>query len=142
MYERACLVRPREEKVQSPGVMKPSMVHEVDSPFSMDQIKTSIMDEEPARERANLIRIKEPNEQVTRLGLTKSEPTMVAEDIKASCKVVGPTVWGIKAADSRKRITHAMEILSQKDYSRAKFGTHPGCSTRMVWREIGSIYTE
>ena len=35
-----------------------------------------------------------------------------------------------------------MEILSQKDYSRAEFGTHPGCSARMTWRENVSIYTE
>ena len=108
------------------------MVHEVDSPFSMDQIKASIMDEEPARERANLIWIKEPNEQVNRLGLTKSEPTMVAEDIKASCKVEEPAAWRTEAEDARKRITSAMEILSQKDYSKAKFGTHPRCSARIA----------
>ena len=45
MYERAFLVRSREEKVQSPGLMEPSMVPEVDSPFSMDQIRMLIMDE-------------------------------------------------------------------------------------------------
>ena len=47
------------------------MVHEVDSPFSMDQIRTSIMDEEPAWERANLVWIRlEPEAQVTHPGLT------------------------------------------------------------------------
>ena len=144
MYERAFLVRAREEKDQSAGVMEPSMVHEVDSPFSMDQIKTSIMDEEPARERANLIRIREPNnsEQVNHLGLTKSEPILVEADIKANCKVAEPTAWGIETQESGKRVTHAMEILSQKDFSVVKLGTHPGCSTRIVWRENGSMYAE
>ena len=66
-------MRAREENhVQSAEVMGPSMVHEVDSPFSMDQIKTSIMDEEPARERENLVRIRaEPEVQVNHPGLTK-----------------------------------------------------------------------
>ena len=144
MYERAFLVRAREEKDQSAGVMEPSMVHEVDSPFSMDQIKTSIMDEEPARERANLIRIREPNdsEQVNHLGLTKSEPILVEADIKANCKVAEPTAWGIETQESGKTVTHAMEILSQKDFSVVKLGTLPGCSARIVWRENGSMYAE
>ena len=93
-------MRAREENhVQSAEVMGPSMVHEVDSPFSMDQIKTSIMDEEPAQERANLIWIREPNEQVNHLGLTKSEPILVEADIKASCKVAEPTAWGIETQE-------------------------------------------
>ena len=57
MYERAYLVRAHKEIDKTEGAMGLSMVHEVDSPFSMDQIKTSIMDEEPARERENLIRM-------------------------------------------------------------------------------------
>ena len=44
----------------------------VDSPFYMNQIKTSVMDEEPARERANLIRARlEPEMQVVQSDLTK-----------------------------------------------------------------------
>ena len=78
LYERAFLVRAREEKDQSAGVMEPSMVHEVDSPFSMDQIRTSIMDAEQVRERANLVRVRlEPEMQLVQPGLTKSDPIMI-----------------------------------------------------------------
>ena len=84
--------------------MEQSMVHEVDSPFSMDQIRTSIMDEEPARELANLVRVRmEPETRMTHPGLTKSDQIMIEPDIKASCAVVEPKAWGIEAWESKKR---------------------------------------
>ena len=86
MYEREFLVRASKEEDKTARVMEPSMVREVDSPFSMDQIRTSIMDEEPARERENWVRIRlEPEAQVTHPILTKSDPIMIEPDIKASC---------------------------------------------------------
>ena len=78
MYERAFLVRAREDIDKKEGNAEPKMVHEVDSPFSMDQIRTSIMDDCPARERANLVRIRmEPETRVTSPGLTKLDPIMI-----------------------------------------------------------------
>ena len=71
MYERAFLVGACEDIDKKGGPVEPSMVHEVDSPFSMDQIRTSIMDTGPARERANLVRIRmEPKAQVIYPGRT------------------------------------------------------------------------
>ena len=57
VYEKAAafLVRPREEENKLEEAPGASVVHEEDSPFSMDQIRTSILDSETGRERANLI---------------------------------------------------------------------------------------
>ena len=52
------------------------MVHEEDSPLSMDKIQTSILDSEPEpeRERANLIRVKlEPKMEEDHPGLGQSD---------------------------------------------------------------------
>ena len=121
------------------------MVHEVDSPFSMDQFRTSIMDEdsEPARELANLVRVRmEPDTQATHPGLTKSDPIMIEPDIKASCAVAEPKTWGIDARETKKRTDCAIEIMSTKDYRMARFGRIPGNSPRLLWREDGSMYTQ
>ena len=92
MYELAFLVRPSENIDRQTGAMGQSMVQEVDSPFSMDQIRMSIMDKEPARERANLVRIRaEPEERTAHPGLTK---IMIEPDIKATCAVAEPKAWG------------------------------------------------
>ena len=49
-----------------------------------------------------------------------------------------------------KRINHAkeimgpsgnMEILGQREYNIAKFGTTPATSARLIWRQNGSMYT-
>ena len=54
VYEKAVafLVRPRDEYNQVGGatgasMVGASMVHEEDSPYSMDKIRTSILDSEP-----------------------------------------------------------------------------------------------
>ena len=52
------------------------MVHEEDSTFRMDKIRTSILDSEPepGRERANLIRVKlEPKMEEDHPGLIQSD---------------------------------------------------------------------
>ena len=91
MYERACLVRPRENIDRQTEPMDKDMDQEVDSLFSITQIKTLIMDEEPASERANLIRTRlEPEKQLVQSGLTKSEPIMIEPDIITSCAVGEP----------------------------------------------------
>ena len=58
LYERAYLVRPSEDVEQQTEPMDKDLDQDVDSPFSMTQIKTSVMDEEPARERANWVRLR------------------------------------------------------------------------------------
>ena len=78
VYEKAAafLVRPRDEYNKLDGATGTSMVHEEDSPFSMDKIRTSILDSEPdlGRERANLIRVKlEPKMEEDNLGLIQSD---------------------------------------------------------------------
>ena len=73
MYERANMVRLRggEHKMET-GT---SVVHEEDSPFGMDQIRTTIYDSEPDRKRANLIRVKlEPQMEMDITGLVPSDP--------------------------------------------------------------------
>ena len=55
MYKRAYLVRPRENIERQTEPMDQDVDQEVDSPFNMNLIKTSVMDEEPASELANLI---------------------------------------------------------------------------------------
>ena len=67
---------------------------------------------------------------------------MVEADVKVSCKAAESTAWGIKAQELGKRVNHAMEKLSQKDFSVVKLGMYPGCSARIVWQENGSMYTE
>ena len=65
----------------------------VDSPFSMTQIKTSGMDEEPASERVNFVLARlEPEMQADQSGLTKSELIMIKPDIRTSCAVAEPKV--------------------------------------------------
>ena len=136
MYERACLVRPRKDIDRQTGAMDQGMVHEVDSHFSMDQIRTSIMDEEPASERANMVRKGlEPDTQVVHPGLTKSDPIMIEPDIKASCVVAEPKAWGIKARKKGKRIVRAMAIMSKEYYRMVRLGRIPGNSPRILWRE-------
>ena len=76
VYEKAAafLVRPRDEYKQVGETTGASMVHEEDSPFSMDKIRTSILDSvpEPDRERANLIRVKlEPKMEEDHPGLVQ-----------------------------------------------------------------------
>ena len=101
-----------------------SMVHEEDSPFSMDQIQTSIYDSEPERERADLIRVKlESGMEVEKPGLVQCDP------IKTNVES--------EKHESEKRIDHAkkimepsgnMEILGQREFHIAKFGTAPATS--------------
>ena len=67
---------------------------------------------------------------------------MIEPDIKASCAVAGPTAWGIKTQESKKRVIHAMEIMSKEEFRLAKVGTIHGNSARIVWRKDGSMYTE
>ena len=62
MYERAYLVRPREDEEPEPMVEeKPQDLDQVhpqneELPFDMSQIKTTGMTEEPDRERVNFVR--------------------------------------------------------------------------------------
>ena len=44
LYERACLVRPSEDVEQRTEPMDKDLDQDVDSPFNMTQIKTSVMD--------------------------------------------------------------------------------------------------
>ena len=132
VYEKAFLVRPREERNQLGGAPGASMVHEEDSPFSMDKIRTSIPDSqpEPDRERANLIRVKLELKkmEVDQPGLNKSDPittNVEAQDLK-----------------SEKRVGHAMEIMSTKEFCLAKLGTFPGHSACVLWRKDGSMYKQ
>ena len=135
VYERANLVRRRrEESKMDTGT---SVVHEEDSPFSLDQIRTSICDSEPGRERANLVRVKlEPGMEVEKPGLDLPDP-------------INTNVESEKH-ESEKRIDHAkkimepsgnMEILGQREFQNAKFGTAPATSARLIWRQNGSMYT-
>ena len=125
------MVRARKEVDKTEGAMGPSMAHEVDSPFSMDQIRTSIMDECLARERANLVQVRmEPDTRLTHPGLrlTKSDPIMIETDIKANCAVAEPTAWGIETQESKKRVKHAKETMSTEEFRMAKFGKIQGNS--------------
>jgi hypothetical protein len=91
MYERAYLVRLRKNIVRRTESTDQDVDQEVDSTFNMNQFKTLIMDEEPASERANLIRTRlEPEKQLVQSGLTKSEPIMIEPDIITSCAVGEP----------------------------------------------------
>ena len=137
-------MRPRGNIDRQTEPMDQNMDQEVDSPFSMNQIKTSIMNEGPARERANLVLARlEPEMQVVQPDLTrtKSDPIMIAPDIKASCAFAEPKAWGIEARKKDKCIHRAMEIMSKDDYSFAIFGKIPGSSPRILWREDGSMFT-
>ena len=116
VYEKAAafLVRPRDEYNQLGRAPGASMVHEEDSPFSMDKIWTSILDSEPEPDRkwANLIRVKlEPKMEEDQPGLIKSDP--ITTNVEA------------QELESKKRVDHAMEILGTKEFSQAKFGTFP-----------------
>ena len=118
LYERAYLVRPREDIKQRTAPMDKDLDQDVDSPFSMTQIKTSVMDEEPARERANLFRTKlEPEMQAVQSGLTMSDPIMIKPDIVTSCAVAEPKVSEIVERKKAKRVERAMAIVSTDDYS-------------------------
>ena len=57
VYEKAAafMVRPRKEENKLEEAPGTSVVHEEDSHVSMDQVRASILDSEPGRERANLI---------------------------------------------------------------------------------------
>ena len=141
LYERAYLVRPRENVEQRTEPLDKDMDQEVDSPFSMTQIKTSVMDEEPARERANLVRARlEPEMQVVQLGLTKSYPIMSEPDSVPTCAVAKPKGWEMEGQRKAKRIDRAMAIVSTDDYSVAKFGKIQGNSPRILWREDGCMF--
>ena len=64
----------------------------------MDQIRTSILDSEPSRERANLIQVKlEPGMEVEKPGLVQSDP--ITTNVES------------EELESKKRIKHAMEIM-------------------------------
>ena len=67
---------------------------------------------------------------------------MIEPDIKASCAVAEPKAWGIATRESKKRVKHAMEIMSTEDFRLARFGRIHGNSFRLIWREDGSMYTE
>ena len=121
--------------------MDQGMDQEVYSPFNINQIKTSVMDEEPARELANLVRARlEPAMQVVQSGLTKSEPIMIEPDIVTSRSVAEPKAWGVEARKKAEHIDRAMAIVSKDDYRFAKFGKIPGNSPRILWREDGSMF--
>ena len=142
VYEKAAafLVRPRDEYNQLGRAPGASMVHEEDSPFSMDKIRTSIPDSEPepGRERANLIRVKlEPKMEEDQPGLIKSDP--IATNVEA------------EELESKKRVEHSMEIMGPRhtmeimgprEFNLAKLGTIPGHSARILWREDGSMYKQ
>ena len=135
VYERANLVRLREgEGKMETGT---SVVHEEDSPFCMEQIRTSIYDSEPDRTRANLIRV-------------KLEPQMELDATGPGPSDTNKTNAESEALESQKRIEHAkkimgpsknMEILGNREYHVAKLGTTPSTSARLIWREDRSIYT-
>ena len=81
VYEKAFLVLARKEGDKLGAAPGASVVHEEDSPFSMDQIRTLMLDPEPGRERANLIRVKlDPEMGVEQQGLSKPEPIMTIND--------------------------------------------------------------
>ena len=142
MHERAYLVRPRKNIERRTEPMDQGMDQEVDSPFNINQIKTSVMDDEPARERADLIRARlEPDMQVVKSGLTKSELIMIEPDIVTSCAVAEPKAWGVEARKKAKHIDRAMAIVSKDDHCFAKFGKILGNSPRVLWREVGSMFT-
>ena len=142
VYEKAAafLVRPRDEHNKLDGATGTSMVHEEDSPFSMDKIRTSILDSEPepGRERANLIRVKlEPKMEEDHPGLVQSD--RITTNVES------------EELESKKRIKHAMEImdvsrntviLGPREFHVAKFGTHPGQSARIIWGQNGSMYKQ
>ena len=67
---------------------------------------------------------------------------MIEPDIKASCAVAGPTAWGIETHKSKKRVIHAKEIMSTEEFRLARFGRIHGNSSRIIWREDGSMFTE
>ena len=117
------------------------MVHEEDSPFSMDQIRTSILDTEPAREQANLLRVKlDPEMEIEQPGLNKSDP--IATNVTAQCADVAPPSQELKSQSKKERVGRSMEILGTKEVCLAKVGTFPGHSARILWRENGSIFKQ
>ena len=142
LYERAYLVRPREDIKQRTEPMDKDLDQDVDSPFSMSQIKSSVMDEESARERANLVQTRlEPEMQAVQSGLTKSDLIMVEPDIVTSCTVAEPKVWEIEERKKAKHVEHAMAIVSTDDCRVARFGKIPGNRPRILWREDGSMFS-
>ena len=126
---------PMDERRTDP--MDQDRGQKVDSPFSMTQIKTLVMDEEPARDRANLVRARlEQEMQVVQSGLTKSEPIMIKPDIVTSCAVAEPKAWGIEAQKKAKSIDLSMAIVSKDNYCFAKFWNNPGNSPRILWKHV------
>ena len=81
---------PRENLEQRTEPMDENLDQEADSPFSMTQIKASVIDEEPARERSNLVRARlKPEMQAAQSGLTKSEPIMIDHNKLHHCRTKG-----------------------------------------------------
>ena len=126
VYERANLLRLREgERKMEPGT---SVVHEEDPPFCMGQIRTTIYDSEPDRERANLVRVKlEPQMEMEITGLVPSDPSETNAESEMH--------------ESQMRIEHAKKImepsenvgiLGKREYHVAKFGTTPSTSARLI----------
>ena len=139
MYELAYVVRPREDivRLNEPKEDHKELNQEVDSPFDMSQLKTLVMDGEPARERANLMRIQLDQEQkAEQSGLIKSDP-----DVDTSCAIAAPKISEEAARKKAKRVENAIAIVSKDDYSEARLGRIPGNSARILWRPDGSIYT-
>ena len=140
VYEKAAafLVRQRDEYNPVGGTTGASMVHEEDSPCSIDKIRTSILDSEPEpdRERANLIRVKlEPKMEEDNPGLVQSDP--ITTNVES------------EELESKKRIKHAMEIMGTsstmeimgpRKFNLAKLGTTPGHSASILWSEDGSMW--
>ena len=90
-----------------------------------------------------MVRVRmEPDTRMTHPGLTKSDPIMIEPDIKASCTVAEPKAWGIETRELKKRVKHAMEIMSTEEFRLARYERIHGNSSRLIWREDGSIYTE
>jgi hypothetical protein len=75
-----------------------SVVHEEDSPFCMEQVRTSIYDSEPDRTRANLIRV-------------KLEPQMELDATGPGPSDTHKTNAEAEALESQKRIEHAKKIM-------------------------------
>ena len=141
MYERAFLVRTREDIDKREGAVEPSMVHEVDSPFSMDQIRTSIMDECPARERADLVWIRmEPDTRVTHPGLTKSDPIMIEPDIKASCAKGIPHIP--TEGEAELPLDAQMQEMCQKDLLPEHRRWQRGCRPEVTREDSKVIQSE
>ena len=124
VYEKAAafLVRPRDEHNKLDGATGTSMVHEEYSPFSMDKIRTSILESEPEpeRERANLIRVKlEPKMEEDQPGLDQSDliTTNVESEELESKKLFGRkecTAVGYSNCDFTKPLLTALYDLPSR----------------------------